>query len=409
MNATQVDNAGASHHQKRVPGLDDELASELTRIDGAGLRRVLRPLGSGSAAEVTVGGRPVLLLSSNNYLGIADHPALVAASCEAIRRWGCGAGASRLISGHLDLHAEVEAQLAAFKGTEAALLFPSGYQANVGTIGTLVGRGDHVFSDALNHASIIDGCRLSRASVHVYPHRDARALEAILAATPQGGRRLIITDSVFSMDGDRAPLRDLVALARAYHTSVFLDEAHAAGVLGPRGAGLAEEDGLGAEVAVQMGTLGKALGGAGAYVAGSRALVDLVANRARSFVYTTGLAPGAVAAAGAALRLVAAEPERRARLLANAARLRRGLAAAGLRAQGDTHIVPVMLGDNALAMRFADALLDRGVLAHAIRPPTVPSGTARLRVTPMATHTDAQIDRALDAFAAVARATGVTS
>ena len=409
MNATQVDNAAASHHQKRVPGLDDELASELASIDGAGLRRVLRPLGSGSAAEVTVGGRPVLLLSSNNYLGIADHPALVAASCEAIRRWGCGAGASRLISGHLDLHAEVEAQLAAFKGTEAALLFPSGYQANVGTIGALVGRGDHVFSDALNHASIIDGCRLSRAFVHVYPHRDARALEAILAATPQGGRRLIITDSVFSMDGDRAPLRDLVALARAYHTSVFLDEAHAAGVLGPRGAGLAEEDGLGAEVAVQMGTLGKALGGAGAYVAGSRALVDLVANRARSFVYTTGLAPGAVAAAGAALRLVAAEPERRARLLANAARLRRELTAVGLRAEGDTHIIPVMLGDNALAMRFADALLDRGVLAHAIRPPTVPPGTARLRVTPMATHTDAHIDRALDAFAAVARATGVTS
>ena len=392
-----------------MQALDDELASELTRIDRVGLRRVLRPLASGSAAEVMVGGRPVLLLSSNNYLGLADHPALVAASCEAIRRWGCGTGASRLISGHLDLHAEVETQLAAFKGTEAALLFPSGYQANVGTIGALVGRGDHVFSDALNHASIIDGCRLSRASVHVYPHRDARALEAILAATPQGGRRLIITDSVFSMDGDRAPLRDLVALARAYHTSVFLDEAHAAGVLGPRGAGLAEEDGLGAEVAVQMGTLGKALGGAGAYIAGSRALVDLVTNRARSFVYTTGLAPGAVAAAGAALRLVAAEPERRARLLANAARLRRELAAVGLRAEGDTHIIPVMLGDNALAMRFADALLDRGVLAHAIRPPTVPPGTARLRVTPMATHTDAHIDRALDAFAAVARATGVTS
>jgi 8-amino-7-oxononanoate synthase len=409
MSAIEVDNAATSHHQKTVQALDDELASELTRIDGIGLRRVLRPLASGSAAEVMVGGRSVLLLSSNNYLGLADHPALVAASCEAIRRWGCGTGASRLISGHLDLHAEVETQLAAFKGTEAALLFPSGYQANVGTIGALVGRGDHVFSDALNHASIIDGCRLSRASVHVYPHRDARALEAILAATPQGGRRLIITDSVFSMDGDRAPLRDLVALARVYHTSVFLDEAHAAGVLGPRGAGLAEEDGLGAEVAVQMGTLGKAFGGAGAYVAGSRALVDLVANRARSFVYTTGLAPGAVAAAGAALRLVATEPERRARLLANAARLRRELAAVGLRAEGDTHIIPVMLGDNALAMRFADALLDRGVLAHAIRPPTVPPGTARLRVTPMATHTDAHIDRALDAFAAVARATGVTS
>jgi 8-amino-7-oxononanoate synthase len=409
MSAVPVDNGRSSHHQKPVHGLDDELASELTRIEDAGLRRVLRPLASGSAAEVTIGGRSVLLLSSNNYLGLADHPALVEASCEAIRRWGCGTGASRLISGHLDLHAEVEAQLAIFKGTEAAVLFPSGYQANVGTIGALVGRGDHVFSDELNHASIIDGCRLSRASVHVYPHRDARALEAILAAAPQGGRRLIITDSVFSMDGDRAPLRDLVALARAYHTGVFLDEAHAAGVLGPRGAGLAEEVGVSAEVLVQMGTLGKALGGAGAYVAGSRALIDLVANRARSFIYTTGLAPGAVAAASAALRLVAAEPERRARLLANAARLRDGLAGLGLRAEGDTHIIPVVLGDNSRAMRFADALLDRGVLAHAIRPPTVPPGTARLRVTPMATHTDAQIDRALDAFAAVARTTGVTA
>jgi 8-amino-7-oxononanoate synthase len=408
MDTIVVDNAIRALHQRRVLSLDDELASELTRIDAEGLRRFLRPLASGSAAEVTIDGRVVLLLSSNNYLGLADHPAVVAASCEATRRWGCGTGASRLISGHLDLHAEVEAQLAAFKGTEAALLFPSGYQANVGTIGALVGRGDHVFSDALNHASIIDGCRLSRASVHVYPHRDARALEAMLSAIPQGGRRLIVTDSVFSMDGDRAPLRDLVALAAAYHTSVFLDEAHAAGVLGPRGAGLAEEEGLAADVAVHMGTLGKALGGAGAYVAGSRALVDLVANRARSFIYTTGLAPGAVAAAGAALRLVAAEPERRTRLLRNAGRLRRELVEAGLRADGDTHIIPVVLGDNALAVRFADALLARGVLTHAIRPPTVPPGTARLRVTPMATHTDAQLDRALEAFVAAARSTGAT-
>jgi 8-amino-7-oxononanoate synthase len=408
MDRDQVDNSPRARHHHPVQPLDQELAAELTRLEAAGLRRVLRPLASGSAAEVTIDGRPVLLLSSNNYLGLADHPRVVAASCEAIRRWGCGAGASRLISGHLDLHAEVEAQLAAFKGTEAALLFPSGYQANVGTIGALVGRGDHVFSDALNHASIIDGCRLSRASVHVYPHRDTRTLEGLLATTPRGGRRVIVTDSVFSMDGDRAPLRDLVALARAYHTSLFLDEAHAAGVLGPRGAGLAEEEGLADAVAVQMGTLGKALGGAGAYIAGSRALVDLVANRARSFVYTTGLAPAAVAAAGAALRVIAAEPEWRTRLLRTTARLRQGLAAAGLRTEGDTHIIPVMLGDNALAVRFAEALLERGVLAHAIRPPTVPAGTARLRVTPMATHTDAQIDRALHAFAAAARATGAT-
>ena len=386
--------------------LDGELAAELDRLEAAGLRRSLRRLDSGSAAEVAIDGRSVLLLSSNNYLGLADHPAVVEAACDAVRRWGCGSGASRLICGHLALHADVEAQLAAFKGTEAALLFPSGYQANVGTITALVGVGDHVFSDALNHASIIDGCRLSRASVHVYPHRDVRALEELLASAPRGGRRLIVTDSVFSMDGDRAPLHALVALARLYHSTLMLDEAHAAGVLGPRGAGLADAEDLADEVAVHMGTLGKALGGAGAYIAGSRALVDVVLNRARSFVYTTGLAPAAAAAAGAALRLVVAEPDRRQALLRNAARLRRGLADIGLRVDGDTHIIPVLLGDNGLAMRFAAALLDRGVLAQAIRPPTVPDGTARLRVTPMATHTGPQIDRALDAFADAARAAG---
>jgi glycine C-acetyltransferase len=405
----QVDKRPRARHHRAVPGLGEELTAELDRLETAGLRRTLRALGSGSAAEVTIDGRPVVLLSSNNYLGLADHPAVVAAACEATRRWGCGTGASRLICGHLELHADVEARLAAWKGTEAALLFPSGYQANVGTITALVGRGDHVFSDALNHASIIDGCRLSRASVHIYPHRDMRALEALLTATPEGGRRLIVTDSVFSMDGDRAPLDALVALARLYHTTLYLDEAHAAGVLGAQGAGLAEAEGLGGAIDVHMGTLGKALGGAGAYVAGSRALVDLVANRARSFVYTTGLAPAAVAAAGAALRIVLAEPERRAALRRNVDRLRSGLAPLGLQVEGDTHIVPVLLGDNALAMRFAAALLERGVLAHAIRPPTVPVGTARLRVTPMATHTDAHIDRAVAAFAEVAAAIGIAA
>jgi glycine C-acetyltransferase len=404
MTSLLVDNGGNGGHHRPVHALDGELAAELDRLEAAGVRRSLRALDSGSAAEVWLDGRSVLLLSSNNYLGLADHPAVVAAACEALRRWGCGSGASRLIAGHLSLHAEVEAQLAAFKGTEAALLFPSGYQANLGAITALVGRGDHVFSDALNHASIIDGCRLSRASVHVYPHRDVRALEGLLAATSSSGRRLIVTDSVFSMDGDRAPLHDLAALARTYHSSLMLDEAHAAGVLGARGAGLAESEQLTGEVAIHIGTLGKALGGAGAYVAGSRALIDLVVNRARSFVYTTGLAPAAVAAAGAALRLVT--PERRQALLRNADRLRRGLSDLGLRVDGDTHIIPVLLGDNALAMRFAAALLERGVLAQAIRPPTVPAGTARLRVTPMATHTDAQLDRALDAFAGAAREVG---
>jgi len=380
------------------------LAAELAALDDAGLRRRLRALDSPSDAEVVVAGRRVVNLSSNNYLGLATHPLVRAAACDAIARWGCGTGASRLISGHLALHAEVEAKLAAFKGTEAALLFPSGYQANVGAIGALVGRGDHVYSDALNHASIVDGCRLSRASVHVYPHSDVRALEAALAATPPGGRRLVVTDSVFSMDGDRAPLPALVAAAQRYHSLVMVDEAHATGVLGPRGAGLAAADGVGAAIDVHMGTLGKALGSAGAYVAGSRDLVELLVNRARTFVFTTGIAPATVAAASAALDVVAAEPERRVVLARHADRLRTGLRALGLDVRGDTHVVAVVVGDNRAALAFADALLARDVLVQAIRPPTVPPGTARLRVTAMATHTDVQIGRALDAFAGAARA-----
>ncbi len=387
--------------------LDAQLAREVEALEDAGLRRRLHPLASASDAEVEFDGARVVLLSSNNYLGLATHPALRAAATDAIARWGCGSGSSRLIAGHFALHAAVEAKLAAWKGTEAALLFPSGYQANVGAITALIGRGDHVFSDALNHASIIDACRLSRASVHVYAHGDGRALEAALAACGRDGRRLIVTDSVFSMDGDRAPLQALVALAEHYHSWLMLDEAHAAGVLGPGGAGLADACGLGERVPVQMGTLGKALGSAGAYVAGSRALIDLLVNRARSFVYTTALAPAAVAAAGAAIDLVVAEPARRATLLANAARLRTGLAALGLDARGDTHIVPVLVGDNRRALALAEALLARGVLAHAIRPPTVPAGTARLRLTPMATHTPMHIDRVLAAFADAARATGI--
>jgi 8-amino-7-oxononanoate synthase len=381
-----------------------DLGSELAAIDEAGLRRRLRAIGSASDPEVAVDGRAVLLFCSNNYLGLATHPALRRAAVEAIERWGCGTGASRLVSGHTELHAAVEARLAAFKGTEAALLFPTGYHANLGAITALAGRGDHVFSDALNHASIVDGCRLARATVHVYPHADVGALGAALAAAPRGGRRLVVTDSVFSMDGDRAPLAEIVRLAEAHDALVMVDEAHATGVLGPGGAGLASALGLAERIAVHMGTLGKALGGAGAYVAGSRALVDLLVNRARSFVFTTALPPATVAAAGAALDVVAAEPERRARVLAHAERLRAGLRALGLDARGDTQVVPVRLGDNARALAFAERLLAAGVLATAIRPPTVPDGTARIRVTPMATHTPAQIDRALDAFARAARA-----
>jgi 8-amino-7-oxononanoate synthase len=386
-----------------------ELLAELDRIAEAGLRRGMLPIETATDAEVCVDGERMVLLSSNNYLGLASHPALAAAACEAIGRYGSGTGSSRLIAGHCTLHADVEARLAAFKGTEAALLFPSGYQANVGTITTLVGPGDHVFSDALNHASIIDGCRLSRATIHVYEHCNLQSLETMLAAAPSGGRRLIVSDSIFSMDGDRAPLAELVGIAGHYHSVLMVDEAHATGVFGGHGAGLVDALGLGTHVPVQMGTLGKALGSAGAYVAGSRALIDVLVNRARSFIFTTGLAPAAVAATGAALDVVAREPARRQALADNAAYLRRGLEAQGFTIGGDTHILPILLGDNARTVAFAAALRGHGVLVHAIRPPTVPRGTARLRVTPIATHTRAQLDRALDAFAAVGRELGVSA
>lgn len=402
-----VDNGSPRGHSPFVPDLDATLADGLRDLDAATLRRRLRPIDGASAPEVRVGARHLLLLSSNNYLGLATHPALADAARAAIARYGCSAGSSRLIAGDLDLHEAVEAKIAAWKGTAAALLFPTGYHANVGTIGALVGAGDHVFSDALNHASIIDGCRLSRAAVHVYPHRDVQALEGLLATTPPRGRRLIVTDSVFSMDGDRAPLDDLVALAERYHTWLMIDEAHAGGVFGAHGAGLADACGLTPRIHVHMGTLGKALGGMGAYVAGSRELIDWIVNRARTFIFTTGLAPAAVAAAGAAVDLVATDASLGTALHERAAQLRRGLGRLGFDVAGDTHILPLMVGDNARAMALAEALLAHDVLVHAIRPPTVPPGTARLRVTPMATHTPAQMERALDAFAGAGRATGV--
>ena len=385
------------------PDLDADIADELARIDRAGLRRRLMALETGTDAEVSVAGERLVLMSSNNYLGLAGHPALKAAACRAIDHYGTGTGSSRLIAGHADLHAEIEAKLAAFKRAEAAVVFPSGYQANVGTIMALVGRGDHVFSDELNHASIIDGCRLSRATTHVYPHCKMQSLAAALAEAPREGRRLIVTDSVFSMDGDRAPLAELIEIADHYHSVLMVDEAHATGVLGAHGAGLVDELGVSDRVPVQMGTLGKALGSAGAYVAGSRMLIDLLINRARSFIFTTGLAPASVAAAGAALDVVAAEPERRRALADNATYLRDGLRAQGFDAGGDTHILPVVLGGNDRTVAFAAALRRHGVLVHPIRPPTVPVGTARLRITPIATHTRAHLDRTLDAFAAAAR------
>ncbi len=374
------------------------LEQDLRRRQAAGLRRQLRTVDGPQDTHVVLGERSVLSLCSNNYLGLANHPAVIEATVEAARRCGVGAGASRLISGSMRVHEDLERRLATFKRAQSCILFNSGYHANLGAISALVGKGDAVFSDELNHVSLIDGCRLSRATVRVYPHADVDALAAALRSS-EARRRLIVSDSIFSMDGDAAPLTEICALAERFDAMVMVDEAHATGVLGPGGAGLVEALGLERRVTVQMGTLGKALGSFGAYVAGSSALIAYLINHARTFIYTTALPPPAVAAAAAALTVVQNEPARRAALRRNARRLRNGLREAGYDVPGiDSHILPVMIGEAATAMQVSQALLECGVLAQGVRPPTVPEGTARIRATVMATHTDADIDEAIAAF-----------
>lgn len=378
--------------------IDDFARCELEARRAAGLDRRIRWIDGAQDTWVTVDGRRALLLCSNNYLGLANHPAVREAATKAAVDYGAGAGASRLISGSMRLHRELEEQLAAFKGTDAALLFNSGYHANVGTITTLVGNGDSVFSDELNHASIIDGCRLSGACIHVYRHNDVEHLDALLAGTV-ARRRLIVTESVFSMDGDRAPLMAICDLAERYNTMVMVDEAHATGVVGPEGRGAVAAEGLQHRVAVQMGTLGKALGTFGAFVAGSRAVTDWLLNTARSFVYTTALPPPVVAAAAAALQIACTDAERRQRLHDNAEYLRSAFEQLGLRvgARG-THILPVLISDSERTVRISERLLSEGVFVQGIRPPTVPAGTARLRVTPMSTHKADDLAFAVEAF-----------
>jgi glycine C-acetyltransferase len=381
---------------------DGFIDEALARRDAQGLRRRLRWIAGEQDRWVDVDGVRALLLCSNNYLGLANHPALREAAERALRDFGVGAGSSRLVSGSMSAHRQLEEALAELKQAEAALLFTSGYQANIGAIGALVGRDDEVFSDELNHASLIDGCRLSRARISVFPHNDMDRLEALLAAST-ARRRLIVTDSVFSMDGDEAPLAAICDLADRFGAMTLVDEAHATGVVGPHGSGVVGREGLQARVTVQMGTLGKALGCFGAFVAGRRNLVDLLINEARSFVFTTALPPAVVAAASAAVDLVRREDGRRERLAANAARLHRGLLDLGCDVPHCSHILPVIIGDPEETMRVCERLLEHGVFAQGIRPPTVPEGTSRLRVTLMATHTDEDIGAALAAFAAAVR------
>ena len=386
-----------------------EVAERLEELRESGLHRRLRLVESTQGARIQLDGEPVLLLCSNNYLGLADHPHVREAAAEAALSWGAGAGAARLISGNMPPHRQLEERLASFKGYEAALLFGSGYLANVGVISALAERGQVVFSDELNHASIVDGCRLARAETFVYRHGDT---EHLAWGLKEAGERasLIVTDGVFSMDGDVAPLDDLAHLARVHDCRLMVDEAHATGAIGPGGRGSVASAGLSGDVDLVVGTLGKALGSYGAYVCSSKELSEYLLNTARSFIFSTASPPPSLAAALAALELLEAEPERVERLRTNAATLREGLAGEGLAAGGaPSQIVPLEVGDAERTMQLCERLLERGVFAQGIRPPTVPAGSSRLRFSVMATHEEGELREAARQAGEAARELGIVT
>ena len=381
------------------------LAAGIAQLASAGRLRQRRTVESRSAAttRVRVDGDDLLVFCSNDYLGLADHPHVVEAFTAAAREWGVGSGASHLVSGHCLEHHALEEELAAFTRRERALLFSTGYMANLAVVTTLLGRGDCVYMDRLNHASLLDAGLASGARFARYPHGDVTALAARMALT-SADRAMVVTDGVFSMDGDVAPLPELAALCHARGAWLFVDDAHGVGVLGAHGGGAVEAAGLApTDVPILVGTLGKAFGTFGAFVAGSHALVETLLQRARTYVYTTALPPAVAAATRASLRVVLEEPWRRTRVLGQVARFRREAAGLGLQLlDSHTPIQPVVFGSEAAALGASAALRARGLWVPAIRPPTVPAGSSRLRITLSAAHTDSDVDRLLDALAALA-------
>ncbi len=374
--------------------LDDVAHETLGAIRERGTHRRMRVLAGAQATRMHVDGRDCLLFAGSNYLDLARHPEVMQAAAAAADSHGCAAGGSRLITGNLDLHEALEAELAELMGTEAALAFGTGYMANVGVIPALVGPRDLIVSDRLNHASIIDGAKLSRAEVEVIAHGDTERLAKVCDEARSAGRRVLLAlDGVYSMDGHMPPLREMLSIAKQYDCMTLLDDAHGTGCIGELGRGSGEHQGVLDLVDVHMGTLGKALGAFGAFVAGSHLLRELLVNTARSFIFSCALAPPQVAAARAAIDLVRREPGRRVALQLKAKRLRDGLAVHGIStAPSETQIVPVVIGDNPTTMAVCEDMLARGFYAQGIRHPSVPEGTARLRITPMATHADDEID-----------------
>jgi len=385
--------------------VDDELRD----LRAKGLWRWPRVLEGAQEPVARYDGREVINLCSNNYLGLATHPALKAAALEAVAAYGVGSGAVRTIAGNMAIHQQLEAELAAFKHTEAVLLYQSGFTANAGTVAALLGREDVVVSDELNHASIIDGCRLSGAEKKIYPHKDVAAARALLASSRGARRVLLITDGVFSMDGDIAPLPELVEAAEEFGAIMMVDDAHASGVLGRDGRGTVDHFGLHGRVHIQVGTLSKAFAGLGGYVAGSRSLIDYLMHRARPLLFSTSHPPSVAASALAAVRLVQQHPELISRLWENTAFFKEGLRRLGFdTGQSETPITPIIVGDERRAMALSDRLFEEGVFALGIAFPTVPRGRARVRTIVTAGHTREHLERALEAFARAGRAVGVT-
>ena len=395
MDLRQVSNCQCSR-------LDEALSTELEGLRSRSLHRTLRTVSGRQAPRMRVDGRECLVLAGSNYLDLAGDARVVAAARDAAERYGAAAAGSRLINGNLELHESLERELAAATGHEAALVFSTGYMANLGVLTALAGPGDVIVSDSLNHASIVDACRLARAETRVFRHNDPSDLERLAAGLASFRRRVLVVDGVYSMDGDVARLAELSSVARAHDLIVVLDDAHGLGVLGPGGGGVAEQAGVGVDVLI--GNLGKAFGSFGAFAAGSAVLREYLVNTARAFIFTCALAPPALGAARAALAISRAEPERRKLLLERAEQLRAGLRGAGWDTLGSaTQIVPAWVGDNAETMRLTAALLERGIYAQGIRHPSVAHGTARIRLTPTCAHSADDVAEVVAAFAELRR------
>ena len=378
------------------------IKDEIRTIRDRHLFRYLTEIQTGQYPEITIGDRKYILLASNNYLGLSTHPEVIRSASEALHKYGTSSGGSRLVSGSSDLHRQLEERIARFKNTESAILFSSGYLANVGVISSLVGPGDVIYSDELNHASIIDGCRLSRAETRIYRHLDYEHLEDMLKKERTKGKRLVVTDTVFSMDGDLADLEKLAELAEIHGCMLMVDEAHATGVLGERGSGATEYFGVEDRVPVVMGTLSKAVGSLGGYIAGSRMLTDFIRNRVRSYIFDTSLPSASLAASLKAIEIIEEDTARREHLWELIRRFKGGIGEIGLKVL-ETHsaIIPVLIGEPDKAVKFSEYLREEGVYTPAVRPPSVPHGKSRIRASLMASHSMEQIETALSAFRVV--------